>query len=241
MNKDYIRTTSASQTGRAIAAILRDTVDLGKQADICIADYCEDGSRQHLVVSGDSDLLVYQAIDSVLRPIPRSRLYAIYDNADVLDILKFDDPIQLVLLGIVSYLDYAKNIYGSQRRFDPIHPRLKEFETQKALRVTNAAVLHAHRRSNLPFYMAKQSKRNQLRPLITQGSILSGGTIVISRCRQRPAPRRGPQTKRRKHLAKQQKVVKKKQPKWAKKNPTDKKRNLASATVQEHQQELPTE
>ncbi|KAG0303087.1 hypothetical protein BGZ99_002777, partial [Dissophora globulifera] len=251
---------------------------------------------QHLVVSGDSDLLVYESIDSVLRPIPRSNFYAIYDKDDVLDILKFVDPMQLVLLGIVSHSDYAKNIYGfgiarnaalirsipvsdvntmlaaylaavkpkvkgtlNPTMFDtalavfnnhqetPVSPIpielnnvfmncLGQFQTQKALRVTNAAALNAKRHGYLPFYKAKKSKRNQFRPLITQASILSGRTIIISRCRQRPAPRRGPQTKRRKRLAKKQKVVKKKkQPKKAKKNPKATKHTLKSATVQEHQ------
>ncbi|KAG0286818.1 hypothetical protein BGZ98_004952, partial [Dissophora globulifera] len=266
------------------------------EADICIASACAASSSQHLVVSGDSDLLVYESIDSVLRPIPRSNFYAIYDKADVLDILKFLDPMQLVLLGIVSHSDYAKNIYGfgiarnaalirsipvsdvntmlaaylaavkpkvkgtlNPTMFDtalavfnnhqetPVSPIpielnnvfmncLGQFQTQKALRVTNAAALHAKRHGILPFYKAKKSKRNQFRPLITQASILSGRTIIISRCRQRPAPRRGPQTKRRKRLAKKQKVVKKKkQPKRAKKNPAANKRTLKSATVQEHQ------
>ncbi|KAG0326729.1 hypothetical protein BGZ99_009128, partial [Dissophora globulifera] len=191
------------------------------EADICIADACEDGSSQHLVVSGDSDLLVYESIDSVLRPIPRSSFYAIYDKDDVLDILQFVDPMQLVVLGIVSHSDYAKNIYGFgiarnaalirsipvsdvktmlatylltvapkvkgtlnltmfstalavfyNRQQTPVSPIpvernkdfrdcLGEFETQKALRVTNAAVLNANRKGNLPFYKAKKSKRNQ--------------------------------------------------------------------------------
>ncbi|KAG0329478.1 hypothetical protein BGZ99_001864 [Dissophora globulifera] len=119
---------------------------------------------------------------------------------------------------------------------------LKEFETQKALRVTNAAVLHANHRDNLSFYKARKFKRNQFRPHITQGSILSSRTITISRCQRRPAPRQYPQTKRRKQLVKQNEVVmkknvvkKKKQLKRAKENPAATKRNLASATVQENQ------
>ncbi|KAG0282628.1 hypothetical protein BGZ98_006684, partial [Dissophora globulifera] len=67
------------------------------------------GIASRIAVSGDSDLLVYSTIPSVLRPMPGGKGYAMYHKQHVLDALEFTNAVQLELLGVVCHSDYAEN------------------------------------------------------------------------------------------------------------------------------------
>ncbi|KAG0282321.1 hypothetical protein BGZ98_006808, partial [Dissophora globulifera] len=70
------------------------------------------GVASRIAVSGDSDLLVYSTIPSVLRPMPGGKGYAMYHKRHVLNAVEFTNSMQLELLGVVSHSDYAKNVRG---------------------------------------------------------------------------------------------------------------------------------
>lgn len=84
-------------------AILCDT-----EADIAIAADYQPGD---IVVSTDSDFLVYTSIETLYRPTGRGqrRQYLVYDKSSVLATLCLT-PKQILLLGIVSRNDYGRNI-----------------------------------------------------------------------------------------------------------------------------------
>ncbi|KAG0062154.1 hypothetical protein BGZ92_006266, partial [Podila epicladia] len=78
------------------------------EADIKIAADCE---KEDVVVSGDSDLLIYKSVSMVCRPMGRhkSQWYWLYDKAAVLDALDVTST-QLVALAVISGNDYTGNI-----------------------------------------------------------------------------------------------------------------------------------
>ena len=62
------------------------------------------------VITKDSDLLVYESIDGVLRPNPKGPGYILYDKTEVLNVLKLRHPMFLVLYGISLRNDYSYNV-----------------------------------------------------------------------------------------------------------------------------------
>ncbi|KAF8919707.1 hypothetical protein BGZ58_004589, partial [Dissophora ornata] len=78
------------------------------EADVKIAADCKE---EDIVVTGDSDLLIYKSVPAVWRPMGRgkSRRYWQYDKAAVLDALDVTST-QLVALAVISGNDYADNI-----------------------------------------------------------------------------------------------------------------------------------
>ncbi|KAH7048842.1 PIN domain-like protein [Linnemannia elongata] len=84
-----------------------DVVECPTEADTKIAEDCHPGD---VVISSDSDSLVYRNISVVWRPISGGR-FLVYNIDEVLSTLSLNRN-QLTVLGIVSYNDYNKNIYG---------------------------------------------------------------------------------------------------------------------------------
>ncbi|CAO3565455.1 unnamed protein product [Mortierella alpina] len=80
------------------------------EADLCIAKRRPAVARQRIVVTGDSDLLGYRTVKSVLRAVPRSNTFARYHKKDVLSKLELPSAMHLVLLAIVSKNDYGPNV-----------------------------------------------------------------------------------------------------------------------------------
>ena len=84
-----------------------NVVECITEADTQIARDCQDGD---IVITGDSDALVYSTITTVWRPLADGKFLE-YCMKDVLSALKIDRT-QLTVLGIVSYNDYNRNIRG---------------------------------------------------------------------------------------------------------------------------------
>ena len=80
------------------------------EADLCIAKRKPAVRRQRIVVTGDSDLMGYSTVKSVLRAVPRTDMFAWYHKQDVLSKLELPTERHLVLLAIVSKNDYGPNI-----------------------------------------------------------------------------------------------------------------------------------
>ncbi|KAF9972014.1 hypothetical protein BGZ75_001631, partial [Mortierella antarctica] len=102
---------------------LRDGLEAGgvrvclceTEADVCIARGPDQASadgcrRQRVAVSVDSDLLIYDSITAVLRPMPRQSGYGLYLKPDVLHALDFPTSRHLLLYGIISENDYGRNV-----------------------------------------------------------------------------------------------------------------------------------
>ncbi|KAF9397496.1 hypothetical protein BGZ94_006279, partial [Podila epigama] len=75
------------------------------EADIAIATDCQPND---IVISGDSDMLIYDTVKTVWRPLSRGRLL-VYELAAVMDHLSISRA-QLTTLGIVSKNDYSSNL-----------------------------------------------------------------------------------------------------------------------------------
>ncbi|KAF9311668.1 hypothetical protein BG003_007159, partial [Podila horticola] len=83
------------------------------EADLCIAHFSSHPlatSLTRVVMSGDSDLLIYSAIQVVLHPMPKIRDFGIYSKDVILQTLHLESPEHLLLLGTVSDNDYVHNI-----------------------------------------------------------------------------------------------------------------------------------
>ncbi|KAG0075497.1 hypothetical protein BGZ93_004186, partial [Podila epicladia] len=77
------------------------------EADLHIASDCQ---PTDVVVSRDSDLLIYRNVRTIWRPISKGR-FLVYNMDDVLATLEITRT-QLTVLGVVSKNDYTKNIRG---------------------------------------------------------------------------------------------------------------------------------
>lgn len=95
----------------ALACYLRsmgwEVIECETEADVQIARDCMLGD---FVVSGDSDLLIYNSVQKVWRPISGGRFLE-YVVDDILDTFGLSRH-QWIALGIVSRNDYNSNIYG---------------------------------------------------------------------------------------------------------------------------------
>lgn len=77
------------------------------EADLAIALDCV---PTDIVVSRDSDMLIYESVHTIWRPISKGR-FLVYDLPKVLEALGIN-RVQLTLLGVVSKNDYSNNIHG---------------------------------------------------------------------------------------------------------------------------------
>ncbi|KAF9342525.1 hypothetical protein BGX34_008013, partial [Mortierella sp. NVP85] len=64
------------------------------------------------IVSGDSDFLVHRGTKKIIRPIPKSNGFAVYNKSEVIKTLSLSGEDQLTLLGIVQHNDYNANVPG---------------------------------------------------------------------------------------------------------------------------------
>jgi hypothetical protein len=78
------------------------------EADVAIASDCHPSD---LVMSSDSDLLIYPTIRTLWRPIARQSKFLVYEKNDLLSTLDLSQP-QLTVFGIVSNNDYDQNIHN---------------------------------------------------------------------------------------------------------------------------------
>lgn len=87
------------------------------EADLRIAADCQPGD---VVITKDSDLLVYGSINTIWRPISKARVL-VYSVPDLLRVLNINRS-QLTVLGVVSKNDYNRNIHtlGSATNFSII-------------------------------------------------------------------------------------------------------------------------
>ncbi|KAF9271079.1 hypothetical protein BGZ68_004282, partial [Mortierella alpina] len=96
---------------RSFAEYLRardwNVVECRTEADLAIGNDCRPGD---IVLTRDSDLLIYPEVACIWRPISRGRLLE-YHVGDVLASLKITRA-QLTVLGVVSRNDYTKNVEG---------------------------------------------------------------------------------------------------------------------------------
>ncbi|KAF9921950.1 hypothetical protein FBU30_007995 [Linnemannia zychae] len=82
--------------------------DCNSEADICIGATCK---RNDVVITCDSDSLIYGNINTVWRPFGRSR-YLIYNVPQLLLHLELS-RVGLTALGVVSQNDYGKGVYNT--------------------------------------------------------------------------------------------------------------------------------
>ncbi|KAI8347489.1 hypothetical protein B0O80DRAFT_211287 [Mortierella sp. GBAus27b] len=80
------------------------------EADMCIG-FEGNPSEQVVAISSDSDLLLYEGVSTLIRPLPHQRRrFSIYNCQEVLDALGLPSSNHLVLCGPVSNTDYTSNI-----------------------------------------------------------------------------------------------------------------------------------
>jgi len=82
-----------------------NVVECTSEADLAIAMDCQPGD---VVLSSDSDMLVYTTVETIWRPLARGR-FLVYNVADMLNFLGISRA-QLTVLGIVSKNDYTTNL-----------------------------------------------------------------------------------------------------------------------------------
>ncbi|KAF8925213.1 hypothetical protein BGZ47_003424, partial [Haplosporangium gracile] len=82
-----------------------NVLECPSEADVAIARVCQ---SDDIVVSGDSDMLIYNTIQTIWRPLSKGR-FLVYMLAEVLKQLELSRA-QLTTLGIVSKNDYTSNL-----------------------------------------------------------------------------------------------------------------------------------
>ncbi|KAF9315919.1 hypothetical protein BG003_002561, partial [Podila horticola] len=82
------------------------------QADACIARIAEKSTTDIGVVTGDSDLIMYEDIKFVTMPVRdrKNTTYRTFSKADLIARLKLRDPRQLLIAALFSANDYSKGV-----------------------------------------------------------------------------------------------------------------------------------
>lgn len=83
----------------------KHVIEAVTEADLAIAKDCQPND---IVISRDSDLLIYSSVTKVFRPISQGR-YLQYDVQDLTAVLGMN-RLQFTVLGIISRNDYTSNI-----------------------------------------------------------------------------------------------------------------------------------
>jgi 5'-3' exonuclease len=112
VNKNLVKAFRWDPVARqSLVAYLREreweVVECPTEADTKIAEDCLPGD---VVISTDSDMIIYSSVSTVWRPISRGR-FLLYNVDEVLSTLQLNRN-QLTTLGIISHNDYNPNIYG---------------------------------------------------------------------------------------------------------------------------------
>ncbi|KAF9344173.1 hypothetical protein BGX34_005936 [Mortierella sp. NVP85] len=102
-------------------------VEAATEADLAIAKDCQPND---IVISRDSDLLIYPSVTKVFRPISKGR-YLQYDVQELTAVLGMN-RIQFTVLGIVSRNDYTSNIpsLGAKRTSKSQRAFLRQIQKQ---------------------------------------------------------------------------------------------------------------
>ncbi|KAF9959036.1 hypothetical protein BGZ72_010377 [Mortierella alpina] len=79
------------------------------EADLCIATLVPH-TPEAVAVSGDSDLLAFEGISTVLRPLPHNKGYEVYSKEVTLRALELPSEAHLSILATVSENDFSKNV-----------------------------------------------------------------------------------------------------------------------------------
>lgn len=91
------------------------------QADTHIADLCrKDPNKDVVILTKDSDLLVYEDVHSITMPRGRSYELTTFKKADVLESMDLPSARHLLLAAILSTNDYSRSIpwYGLSKNTD---------------------------------------------------------------------------------------------------------------------------
>jgi hypothetical protein len=79
------------------------------EADACIG--CHEELHKRVVISSDSDLLAYQGVSTLIRPLPHQRRkFGVYKTEDVISALELPSQSHLTLFASISDNDYSKNL-----------------------------------------------------------------------------------------------------------------------------------
>ncbi|KAF9572635.1 hypothetical protein EC968_009627 [Mortierella alpina] len=79
------------------------------EADMCIANLAPN-DPEAVAVSGDSDLLGFEGIRTVLRPLPQNKGYGVYSKEATLKALELPSEAHLAILTTVSENDFSTNV-----------------------------------------------------------------------------------------------------------------------------------
>lgn len=151
---------------RALAQLLQElgwsVVECASEADIAIASDCE---THDVVISGDSDSLVYSSIETIWRPLGRGR-YLVYDVPKLLKHLEISRT-ALTVLGIVCRNDYSSNIsrLGVSTNFEIILSLEKDGKCSSYYCFGNRSIAtsestNASNRFYLPFFLFSRIHRS---------------------------------------------------------------------------------
>ncbi|KAG0329389.1 hypothetical protein BGZ99_002100, partial [Dissophora globulifera] len=81
------------------------------QADTCLAGVCQDNASDSIIiVTSDSDLMVYEGVQSLMMPVGRSRELMMFDKRKLLQHLGLKSEQHLLLACVVTSNDYVNNI-----------------------------------------------------------------------------------------------------------------------------------
>lgn len=108
--KNAYRWNSTARDGlvRFLEARGWDVVQCETEADVAIARDTVEGD---IVISGDSDLFIYQSVSVLWRPQSKAG-YLEYQKTGVLSALGLESAAQLTALGVVSTNDYNHSVHG---------------------------------------------------------------------------------------------------------------------------------
>jgi len=94
------------------------------QADTCLSRVCQDASDPDsvVVVTSDSDLMVYEGIRHIMMPVGKTRELQLFNKTKLLDRLDLPSEQHLLLACIVTSNDYVTNLpyFGLHRNCDII-------------------------------------------------------------------------------------------------------------------------
>ncbi|KAG9072301.1 hypothetical protein KI688_000070 [Linnemannia hyalina] len=94
------------------------------QADTCLSRVCQDAPDPDsvMIVTSDSDLIVYEGIRHIMMPVGKTRELQLFDKTKLLDRLDLPSEQHLLLVCIVTSNDYVKNLpyFGLHKNCDII-------------------------------------------------------------------------------------------------------------------------
>jgi len=142
-----------SDLKQGLQAVFASIVLCDGEADTAIAvaqrdhpTVTHDGEAlKRVAVSIDSDFLIYQSIQSVLRKMPQKSevRFRLYHKTEVMKALGFGTPLHLLLYGIINTNDYTRSIYtlGLVRNMNIVRSLQGSIESMLAAYIQTANAL----------------------------------------------------------------------------------------------------